>query len=45
MRSEEREERIEVLIFRVSLSEQDFDKEGGASGREGFRRMRERREK
>lgn len=30
-------ERMEVHCLRASLSEQDFESVGGASGREGFR--------
>jgi hypothetical protein len=39
MRRETSDERRDVHCFRASLSEQDFDKVGGASGREGFLRI------
>jgi hypothetical protein len=35
----------EVACLRLSLSEQDLESVGGASGREGLRRMRPRLEK
>jgi hypothetical protein len=38
-------ESSEVQVFRASLSEQDFESVGGASGREGLRRVVPRREK
>jgi hypothetical protein len=40
-----REERREVDCFRESLSEQDLESVGGASGREGLRRTEPRAEK
>jgi len=39
------EERREVHCLSASLSEQDFESVGGASGREGFRRTMPRFEK
>ena len=45
MRREVMEERREVLCLRESLSEQDFESVGGASGREGLRRTVPREEK
>lgn len=45
MRSDVGPERREVTCLRESLSEQDFESVGGASGREGLRRMRPRWEK
>lgn len=38
-------ERREVACFIVSLSEQDFERVGGASGREGLQRTAPRRSK
>lgn len=45
MRREEREERRLVACFRASLSVQDLESVGGASGREGLRRTVPREEK
>lgn len=39
------EESREVACLRESLSEQDFESVGGASGREGLRRTEPRAEK
>lgn len=44
-RREVREDKREVAWERVSLSEQDLERVGGASGREGLRRMMPRLEK
>jgi hypothetical protein len=45
MRKDMMEERREVHCLRDSLSEQDFERVGGASGREGLRRTVPRAEK
>jgi hypothetical protein len=45
IRREVRELRREVLCLRASLSEQDLESVGGASGRDGLRRTMPRAEK
>lgn len=45
MRRDVREERRERAWWRDSLSEQDLERVGGASGREGLRRTMPRWEK
>jgi hypothetical protein len=45
MRRDVIDERREVHCFRAILSEQDFERVGGASGRDGLRRTIPRAEK
>lgn len=45
MSKEVMDESRDVHCFKPSLSEQDFERVGGASGREGFRRTIPRAEK